>query len=511
MDQDFHYYGTYYAARQGGFGTNDATLIAKAANFVDFFNDRDYAAYWAVVRDTSPTENFQVAAIVENPRFTVQFSKIDMYKTPEDGLWCSFHFPPGNYDPPANTPSHEAVHGKEVAAVLPGFHKRDTNAGLATVKKYQQGRVTDFDYGRMLNRPQSALSRELIVDTIRCVTDEVHLVKILEQAAGGGDILSTNREDNLHRLRLILLGLRAHIIADTWAHQDFSGLDSVLNTYWDVDYDPSSWSPGKSGYGLQAIGYNDGAGAGWRKQVLSGVRAFAGEHPVATSVVSAMTGVFFGAPAPVRALSTNLEAAPNGTSYLGHGWMGHLPDFSFVKFRYKPCWADPKQAPLERDNPREFRAAWTELVSMFSQAAGKGQLKLDEHFNAGLQKAVKAIEAPFDLEHFEPGRAFSAQAWQKIFGDLPADLPDANVEPDARTVLHGVVRKTDHPDRFGIYYVNVYSDLYLFQIAADYHFHFVKQYLSKQGIYRFRSAWSQEISSLKGDLSALFAGKAAAA
>ena len=36
MDQDFHYYGTYYAARVGGsFSTSQATLIAKAANFIE--------------------------------------------------------------------------------------------------------------------------------------------------------------------------------------------------------------------------------------------------------------------------------------------------------------------------------------------------------------------------------------------------------------------------------------------------------------------------------------------
>ncbi|WP_156369582.1 DUF6765 family protein [Duganella sp. Leaf126] len=502
MDQDFHYYGTYYAARQGGFATNDATLIAKAANFVDFFNENEYAAYWALVHDTAPTDNFRVAAIVENPRYTVQYSKAGMAVAPEDGLWCSFHFPPGNYEAPAETPSHEAVHGKAVAAALPGFCQRDTNAGLAAVAAYQASRVPDFNYGKMLNRPQSALSRELIVDTIRCATDESRLVAILDHAAGGRDILDHQREDNLRRLRLILLGLRAHVIADTWAHQDFNGLNSVLNTYWDVDYDPSSWSPLKQGYGRQGIDYNDGT-AGWRNRVLSGVSAFVGEHREVLSFIGGIVGT-----GPVQGISANLEAAPNGTSYLGHGWMGHLPDFSFVKFRYKPCWANPAQPPLERDNPREFRAAWIELVSMFSQAAGKGQLALDAQFDAGLQKAVKAIEEPFDLERRDPARGHSARAWQTAFGDLPADLPDANVEPDPRTVLAGVVRKTDHSDRFGISYINVYSDLYLFQIAADYHFHFVSHYLSQQGIYRFNGSWSQQTSALKGDLSALFAAKA---
>lgn len=505
MDQDFHFYGTYYAARQGGFSTNDATLIAKAANFVDFFNEKEYAAYWKLVRDTKKTGKYDVVATVDYPRYTVQYSNISMSVAPEDGLWCSFHFTPGNYDPPANTPSHETVHGKEVAATLPGFQKRDTNAGLAAVAAYQRDRTPDFAYGKMLNRPQSALSRQLIVDTIRCANDESRLVDILKHAAGGDEILKQHREENLRRFRLLLLGVRAHVIADTWAHQDFNGLDSVLNTYWDVDYDPASWSPLKLGYGRQGIDYNDGT-VGWRNRVLSGFSATVGKYPV---VFSAMGAIFGGG--PVQGISENLEAAPNGTSYLGHGWMGHLPDFSFVKFRYKPCWADPKEPPLERDNPREFRSAWTELVSMFHQSAGQGQLKLDERFKTGLHKAIKAIETPFDLERHEPARAFSAMAWQQSFGDLPSALPDAKAEPDQRTVLDGMVEKTWNPSRFGDDYINIYSDLYLFQIAVDYHFHFVKHYLSQHGIYKFTGDWSKQTSALTGDLSALFAEESVAA
>jgi hypothetical protein len=482
MDQDFHYYGTYYAARQSGFSNIDATLIAKASNFIDFFNQEEYAAYWKLVSDTKKTSNYHVVAAVDNPRYTFQSGKISPGIAPEDGLWCSFHFTPGNFDPPAGTPSREAVHGKDVAAALPGFEKRDTDKGLPAMMLFDRDHVPHFAFGKMLNRPQSALSRELILDTIRCATDEGRLVEILGHAAGGNDILSNQRDDNLHRFRLILLGVRAHIIADTWAHQDFCGLHNVLNTYWDVNYEPASWSPSKWGYGRQSIDYNDGT-KGWNNRVLSWVKT----------------------------KSDNLEATPNGTSYLGHGWMGHLPDFSFVKFRYKPCWADPREKPVERDNPRAYRAAWTELVSMFTQAAGKGWLKLDAPFDAALQKAVDAIERPFDLERKEAGRGFSAKVWQEVFSDLPASLPDANQEPHPQTVLDGMIEKTSSPTRYGISYVNIHSDLYLFQIAADYHFHFVKDYLSRHGIYEFRSSWSHQTSALSGDLSGLFSQEGAAA
>ena len=115
-------------------------------------------------------------------------------------------------------------------------------------------------------------------------------------------------------------------------------------------------------YGRQSIDYDDGTTSGWKNQVLSGVDSKAGR------------------------ISKNFEAVPNGTTYLGHGWMGHLPDFSFVKFRYKPCWADPSQAAIERNNPEQYKYAWVELVSLFTQAKGSGQLKIDDHFTNNLNK-----------------------------------------------------------------------------------------------------------------------------
>jgi hypothetical protein len=477
MDQDFHYYGTYYAARQGGFSNADATLIAKASNFIDFFTESEYAAFWKLVRDTSRTSNYQVVGAVDNPRYTFQANRSGIMAAPEDGLWCAYHFTPGNYDDPPNTPNRQMVHGEQVAFALPAFQKRDTSQGLEQVAKYYPERARDFSFGKLLNRPTSAISRQLILDTIRCATDNSRLESILNLAAGGHEILQNNRADNLRRFRLILLGIRAHVIADTWAHQDFCGIDNVLNTYWDVNYEPSSWDPRRWGYGRQSIDYDDGTASGWQNQVLSRV-----------------TGG-----------SSNLEAAPNATTYLGHGWMGHLPDFSFVKFRYKPCWANPDAGAVERNNRLEYRSAWMELVSLFTQAAGRGKLQLDIQFQSAFQKAIQAIERPCRLQDALTGRKSSALAWQEIFGDLPTTIIDADPEPDPNAVLSGMVEKTEAMHRYGTDYVNVYSDLYLFQIAADYHFHFVKNYLTRHGIYQFTGSWSQQISALSPSVANLFA------
>ncbi|MDF2802734.1 MAG: hypothetical protein K0S61_2637, partial [Anaerocolumna sp.] len=476
MDQDFHYYGTYYAAKKAGFNREEASLIAKTANFIDFFNETTYAAYWKLVSDTKKVEKYNIVANLDYPRYTFQGGIFSTLLDPEDGLWCSYHFVPGNYTYPYNTPSCEEVHGSEVASFLSKFQLRDVTQGINEIKKYYPSQLKDFNFGKLLTRPQSGLSRQIIMDAISCATDDSKLEAILSYAIGGQYILKNNREDNLRRFKLILLGVRAHVIADTWAHQDFCGINNVMNTYWDVNYNPnSSWiHPSEWGFGRQSIDYNDRTTTDWRNKVLSSSEKF--RNP-------------------------NFEAVPNSTTYLGHGWMGHLPDFSFIQYRYKPCWADPSNSAIERNNAEEYKQAWLELVSLFTQARNCGQLKLDEQFQNDFKKAIAAITNPCNLaDNSNTGRRASASAWQNIFGDLPLTNIDVNSEPDPHAVLDGMLEMTTSPTRYGTDYVNITSDLYLFQIAADYHFHFVKKYLQCHDIYQYQGSWSQQTSALSQDI-----------
>lgn len=484
MDQDFHYYGTLHSAITAGYSKDDAKLIALAANFIDCFSESTYASYWNLVAETEPAKAYNVLAKVENPRYTYQGSLTGSGLSPEDGLWCSYHFLPGNYNDPADSHSRLSVHGEQVVALLPSQIKRDTSGGLKILKKYSPHKAADLNQGKMLTRPQSALSRALIKDTIRCANDNHRLIQILNLASGGKEILKTNLDDVLKRFKLILIGIRAHVIADTWAHQDHCGLDNVMNTYWDVNYDPNSWDPSKSGYGRQSISYID-TSAKWKNQVLSATNKLPGGN-------------------------ANFEAAPSGTSYLGHGWLGHFPDFSFIKFKYKPCWANPecaKENPegvILRDNPAEYRSAWIELTSMFHQARTNQKLNIDKAFKTELEEACKAISRPCELAKPHPGRKNSADAWLEILRPKQIHEIDVIKEPDSKAILSGMVAVSQDSHRYGTSYVNIQSDLYLFQIAADYHFHFIKHYLKKNDIYHFTGSWSQQTSALSKEVEALF-------
>lgn len=462
MDQDFHYYGTYYAARVGGgYSRDDAALIAKAANFIDFLHEGEYAGYWRLVRDTvakSKSDQYTTIAELTNPRYTFQAGLLSTGVSPEDGLWCSYHFTPGNYSDPQGAHSKRDVHGDDVARLLPSFVIRPVKERF------------DSQVRKLLNRPQSALSRALLYDAFRCATRADRREEILLRALGGWELLrGANKDDCMRRFNLILLGVRAHVIADTWAHQDWSGVDNDINSYFDID----------SGYvGRQSIKYTDSTGE--QKVVLS-----ASSHE-------------------------NLQAVPNGTSKLGHGWMGHFPDYSFVKYEYKPRWLKRSSASLVRDNPEEYTHAFLELCSLFAKS--KNRVFRPQAARDQLVAAKRAFSTPCKIaDRSVCPRRFSSEQWMfhmRGIVEQPnvGDLIDAKKEPDPPAVLKGVLAKSKATGstRYGTITVNAKSDLYLFQIAVDYHFHFVRHWLARHKILEFSGSWSQKLGPLPHLITDLF-------
>ena len=119
-------------------------------------------------------------------------------------------------------------------------------------------------------------------------------------------------------------GLAMHVLADTWAHQNFAGTPSrVIN---DTNYHFFEVLP-------------DGS-----------------ERPVR----------FNSNPATPDDLEkgsfTNSMHQSNETSVmnLGHGRAGHLPDYSFMRYKYLPAWADYEE--VFKDNPSDFMHAYRQMV-----------------------------------------------------------------------------------------------------------------------------------------------------
>ncbi len=119
-------------------------------------------------------------------------------------------------------------------------------------------------------------------------------------------------------------GIAMHVLADTWAHRYFAGTPSLVinNTnFW------------------------------FRELLPDGTeRPIVFRHsPGSPDDVGA--GIYNGS------IFQNNE---NSIMNLGHGRAGHLPDYSFIRYRYMPAWGDYEE--IVKDNPDDYYHAFCQMV-----------------------------------------------------------------------------------------------------------------------------------------------------
>ena len=121
----------------------------------------------------------------------------------------------------------------------------------------------------------------------------------------------------------------------------------------------------------------------------------------------------------------------NSIMNLGHGRAGHLPDYSFIRYRYLPAWADYDE--VIKDNPAEYWQAFCQMVYALqylrekADASGNGE---QEGFETGVYayETVKLLED--DIRAILEKRQIDACAdWQALGGELAErEIPDFDLE-----------------------------------------------------------------------------------
>ena len=164
MNLDFHYYGTYFAARCAGYGNDEALTIAKAAQYVDEMSVGVTKKHGGI-----PTTQTKTELAID---FTAK--QLETIKN----IWIPFHFLPGNFDCTVQYKGPIGHTGEY-------FHKTWANNGTAQA---------EF---RLMCLPNSELVFHMIT----------HLQNL------------DHCRQKLHHI-----GLCMHVLADTWAHQYFAGL-----------------------------------------------------------------------------------------------------------------------------------------------------------------------------------------------------------------------------------------------------------------------------------------------
>ena len=186
------------------------------------------------------------------------------------------------------------------------------------------------------------------------------------------------------------VGIAMHVLSDTWAHKYFAGTPSLVINNVNYDF-------------FEII--RDGEKTTERK-----VRF----RPNPLSPDNFETGSY---------VNTLYQMSEKSIMNLGHGRAGHLPDYSFMRYRYMPSWADYEE--VIKDNPSDYYHAFTQMIYAMKYLRGSRSSfernVYDTSAVSGLENEIRNI--------FEIRRSDSSADW-KAFGERLSgrEIEDFDVE-----------------------------------------------------------------------------------
>ena len=138
--------------------------------------------------------------------------------------------------------------------------------------------------------------------------------------------------ENARFKSLQAVGVAMHVMADTWAHQNFAGTPSLaMNNTNDYFFEILP----------------DGS----ERQISLSHNPRAEEDPEKGKY----TGSIY-------------QPNENSIMNLGHGRAGHLPDYSFARYRYLPAWGAYEE--ILKDNPSDYLHAFTQMIHAMKYLRG---------------------------------------------------------------------------------------------------------------------------------------------
>lgn len=338
MNADFHYYGTYAAALSAGFSVSEAKQIAWAAQMVDDCTEE-------FLKQEKVPKNARVVTC-ETTGEMVWDDKDDLSDANHETLkkvrriWMPFHFLPGNLD----------------------GRKRYTGKKDWGFSRYDEAR--DGDDFRCICLHNSDLAEKMIENTrVLCDADNP---------------LGLTPADKLY-----LIGIRMHVLADTWAHEFFAGTPN----FWVNEIEESGQTGGR----------------------------------------------------PVKK-----EGAPDlisfySMAYHGHAQIGHWPDYGYMSYEYRPRWLG--EGAIKKNNPDIFFNAFCQMAAAMSYIRNHTPFALQE----GLVPAANDFRIPFpdsdDAIHISGEEIYSVlksentdqtSDWEAFIRNKLKDLPEADAKYEAK-------------------------------------------------------------------------------
>jgi hypothetical protein len=314
VDKDFHYYGTYLAAYAAGFSNDQARVIATSAQYIDDCTEAkthvtSYLGLHAV--EKSYDVNMGEDEIVEwHPMITSVYEMKTWAPTSNYDetrkIWMPFHFLPGNQ--------------REQIGVNNAVEIRNATSSQSSMGDWQRDPRFDTFSSKTANsdglicRPRSEASENMIEFT----------------RANYANYQTMN-----NTLGLNLLGCVMHVFADTYAHQDFTGVSDKRTN-------------------------------GVRNGIRSNTGRFTNRGTwnagVWTPNLDTLQNIAWAWDIASQDPLTIHSGPPSTSGALGHGQMGHLNDVSTIYMEFDPKWRKPGLATFSHNNPSEFYRAFEDMV-----------------------------------------------------------------------------------------------------------------------------------------------------
>ncbi|MBQ9333134.1 MAG: hypothetical protein IJS12_02255 [Lachnospiraceae bacterium] len=137
-------------------------------------------------------------------------------------------------------------------------------------------------------------------------------------------------------------GIAMHVMADTWAHMYFAGTPSLVINDTSGDFTELTGETGE-------------------------VKITFRHNPSAPDDLE-------------NSIYTNSlrQRDENSIMNLGHGRAGHLPDYSFIRYRYMPAWDEYRLTV--KDNPSDYYKAFSQMVYAMKYLIGdRADFEIDRY------------------------------------------------------------------------------------------------------------------------------------
>ena len=184
------------------------------------------------------------------------------------------------------------------------------------------------------------------------------------------------------------IGIAMHVLADTWAHRYFAGTPSLVinNT---------------NNHFYELIGNEE-------------IKITFAHNPLTPDDLETR-----------HFTSTIHQSDEHSVMNLGHGRAGHLPDYSFMRYKYMPAWGEYRE--IVKDNPAEYLNAFCQMIyalKWLKENPDDKEFSLncyDEDAIRPYKEEIEGIVSKRQLDASDDWKAFG----EKLSGET---IPDFDIE-----------------------------------------------------------------------------------